>query len=77
MAYMNRKKPFRKRVCAFCKNKDIKLDYKNIDLLRKFVSESGKIEPRRVTGTCFKHQRWLTTEIKKARNMALLPFVGN
>lgn len=77
MSYISRKRTFRKRVCAFCKNKDINLNYKNVDLLRKFVAESGKIEPRRVTGTCFKHQRWLTTEVKKARNMALLPFVGN
>ncbi len=71
-----RKKTFRNKVCAFCKNKNLQLDYKNTDLLRKFLAESGKIEPRRQTGTCCKHQRLLTTEIKKARNIALLPFVG-
>jgi len=70
-----KKRIFRKRVCAFCKNEELVLDYKNVDLLRKFIAESGKIEPRRLTGTCFKHQRWLTREIKIARNMALLPFV--
>lgn len=71
------RKIFRKRSCAFCRNKDIVIDYKNVDLLKKFVAESGKIEPRRLTGTCFKHQRWVSAEIKKARNMALLPFVAD
>ncbi len=70
----SRKRVYRKKVCAFCQNRDIILDYKNIDLLKRFMAESGKIEPRRLTGTCEKHQRRLTTEIKKARIMALLPF---
>ncbi|MCD4650577.1 MAG: 30S ribosomal protein S18 [Candidatus Cloacimonetes bacterium] len=71
-----RKKFFRKKYCKFCANKDLKIDYKNVDSLRSFVAESGKIVPTRITGTCAKHQRSLTREIKKARMMALLPFKG-
>jgi small subunit ribosomal protein S18 len=70
----SRKKFYRRKVCAFCQNKEIELDYKNVDTLRRFIAESGKIEPMRLTGTCNKHQRRLTKEIKKARIMALLPF---
>lgn len=69
-----RKRFFRRKYCKFCANKEIILDYKNIDVLVKFIAESGKIEPTRITGTCAKHQRKLVREIKKARQMALLPF---
>ncbi|EKB56543.1 30S ribosomal protein S18 [Falseniella ignava] len=65
----------RRKVCYFCANKIDHVDYKNVELLNRFVSEKGKILPRRVTGTCAKHQRTLTTAIKRARMIALLPFV--
>jgi len=72
----------RRKVCSFCvtnKNQDardkgVSIDYKNTDLLRKYVSDRGKILPRRVTGTCAKHQRLLTISIKRARHVALIPF---
>jgi len=73
-------KPFRnnirrrKKVCAFCADKVEFIDFKNADKLRKYVSERGKILPRRVMGTCAKHQRELTTAIKRARQIALLPY---
>ena len=73
-------KPFRnnirrrKKVCAFCAEKVEFIDYKNADKLKKYVSERGKILPRRVMGTCAKHQRELTTAIKRARQVALLPY---
>ncbi len=76
MAYDKRKKFFKKKSCRFCGNSQIKIDYKNSDMLKNYISESGKIEPRRLTGTCAKHQRALSTEIKKARQMALLPYVN-
>ena len=63
----------RKKVCVFC-GKDNAIDYKDVAKLRKFISERGKIQPRRMTGTCAKHQRQLTTAIKRARIIALLPF---
>ncbi len=66
----------RRKVCYFCANKIDHVDYKNVELLNRFVSEKGKILPRRVTGTCAKHQRTLTTAIKRARMIALLPFVA-
>ena len=62
----------RKKVCAFCSDKSEFIDYKDINKLRKYVTERGKILPRRISGTCAKHQRELT--IKRARNIALLPF---
>ncbi|MBG9987490.1 30S ribosomal protein S18 [Aerococcaceae bacterium DSM 111176] len=65
----------RRKVCHFCANHIDHVDYKDTDLLGRFVSEKGKILPRRVTGTCAKHQRTLTASIKRARIMALLPFV--
>ncbi|MCR8969854.1 30S ribosomal protein S18 [Facklamia sp. 7083-14-GEN3] len=64
----------RKKVCHFCANHIDYIDYKDTDLLKRFISEKGKILPRRVTGTCAKHQRTLTNSIKRARIMALLPF---
>ena len=69
---MNRR---RKKVCMFCADKVDFIDYKDSGKLRKFISERGKILPRRISGTCAKHQRELNTAIKRARNMALLPFV--
>ena len=64
----------RKKVCAFCSDKSEFIDYKDINKLRKYVTERGKILPRRISGTCAKHQRELTASIKRARNIALLPF---
>ncbi|HEY8364206.1 MAG TPA: 30S ribosomal protein S18 [Haloplasmataceae bacterium] len=67
----------RRKVCIFCtqtKDKPVTIDYKNVELLRKYVSDRGKILPRRVMGTCSKHQRELTIAIKRARHLALLPF---
>lgn len=64
----------RKKVCAFCADKSSFIDYKDVNKLRKFVTERGKILPRRISGTCAKHQRQLTTAIKRSRNIALLPF---
>lgn len=69
-----RKRFFRKKVCYFCTNKVNTCDYKDTDLLRKFVTERGKLLPRRITGTCAKHQRMVAREIRKARIVALLPF---
>ena len=70
---MNRQR--RKKVCAFCTERDAVIDYKNPAQLRKFISERGKILPRRMTGTCARHQRELTVAIKRARQVALLPYV--
>jgi small subunit ribosomal protein S18 len=66
---------FKKKVCKFCVQK-IKIDYKDADTLRRFITERGKILPRRITGTCAKHQRALSLAIKRARIIALLPFVA-
>jgi small subunit ribosomal protein S18 len=66
----------RRKVCAFCVDKIRVVDYKDVKRLQRFVSERGKILPRRRTGTCARHQRTLTTAIKRARHMALLPFVA-
>ena len=65
----------RKKVCIFCADKVDFIDYKDSAKLRKFISERGKILPRRVSGTCAKHQRELNTAIKRARQVALLPYV--
>lgn len=64
----------RKRVCSFCVDKVAHIDYKNPDKLRRFISERGKILPRRITGNCAGHQRQLTLAIKRARYMALMPY---
>jgi len=66
----------RPKICQFCADKNIEMNYKNIDLLRRFITEEGKIRPRRQTGTCARHQRALAREIKKARHIALLPYTG-
>ena len=71
------RKPAKKKVCIFCVDKVTEIDYKDVAKLRKFITESGKIAPRRSTGVCAKHQRLLATAIKRARVMALLPEPGS
>ena len=66
----------RRRVCAFCVDKVQHIDYKEPAKLRRYISDRGKIEPRRKTGTCAGHQRMLTTALKRARHLALLPFTA-
>jgi len=67
----------RRRVCTFCVEHAKSIDYKDVERLRRFISDRAKIEPTRKTGVCAKHQRLLTTAIKRARHIALLPFVPN
>jgi small subunit ribosomal protein S18 len=64
------------RVCQFCTDHNAVIDYKQADQLRRFVSEDGKIRPRRQTGTCARHQRLMSIAIKRARHLAMLPFAG-
>jgi len=64
------------KICAFCADKSLVIDYKQGDMLRRFVTEDGRIRPRRQTGTCARHQRSLAMAIKRARHIALLPFTG-
>ncbi len=66
----------RRKVCFFTVNKIKKIDYKDVELLKRFISDRGKILPRRVTGTSARYQRELTVAIKRARHMALIPFSG-
>ncbi len=66
----------RKKICRFCVDNGLELNYKNPKALRQFITERGKIMPRRITGTCAKHQRKLSLAIKQSRQIALLPFVG-
>ncbi len=72
--FNNRK---RKKVCIFCEDKIAYIDYKDAGKLRKFISERGKILPRRISGTCAEHQRKLNTAIKRARQVALLPYIAD
>ena len=72
---MNRKS--RKKVCTFCVEKSEFIDYKDTQKLRRFISERAKILPRRISGTCAKHQRQLTVAIKRARHVALLPYISD
>ena len=74
---MNRGRKARKKVCGFCVDKVENIDYKDIARLRRYMSERGKILPRRVTGTCARHQRELTVAIKLARHLALLPYTAD
>jgi small subunit ribosomal protein S18 len=67
----------KRRTCRFCDNKDVYIDYKDDKRLSRFVSEQGKIIPKRITGTCARHQRQLVQAIKRARHLALLPFVSD
>ena len=64
----------RKKVCPLCADKDLELDYKNAEQLRKFINDKGKILPRRATGACAKHQRDITLAVKRARHIAVLPY---
>ncbi len=74
--FVKHKQQNKKKVCIFCQDKNAVIDYKDANRLRKFIAEGGKILPSRQTGTCARHQRELTVAIKRARNMALLPFMG-
>ncbi|MBU4556423.1 MAG: 30S ribosomal protein S18 [Actinobacteria bacterium] len=64
----------RRKYCAFCKDKAEYIDYKDVQMLRKFMTDRGKIKPRRVTGTCAQHQHSLSMAVKRAREMALVPY---
>jgi small subunit ribosomal protein S18 len=66
---------FKRKGCKFCQNKNLVIDYKNVEILERFITERGKILPRRITGTCSKHQRGVALAIKQARIIALLPFI--
>ena len=73
-----KKRPFqRRKVCRFCADKQVSIDYKDPRTLRYFITERGKIVPRRISGNCSKHQRDISEAIKRARNIALLPIAGN
>jgi len=73
-----KKRPFqRRKVCRFCAEKNLAIDYKEPRTLRYFISERGKIVPRRISGNCARHQREITEAIKRARNIALLPVAAN
>ena len=65
------------KTCQFCADKTIVIDYKKTDLLRRYITEDGKIRPRRQTGACAKHQREIARAVKRARHLALLPFTGD
>ena len=67
----------RKKVCIFCQDKVAEIDYKDVAKLRKFISERAKILPRRVSGNCALHQRQLTTAVKRARQVALIPYISD
>ena len=70
-----RRRPmFRRKVCRFCADKSLKIDYKDLRIISQFLTERGKMTPSRITGNCARHQRVLTTAIKRARSVALLPF---
>jgi len=66
----------RPKTCAFCADKQLNIDYKMVDMLRRYITEEGKIRPRRQTGACARHQRAVAAAIKQARHIALLPFTG-
>lgn len=75
MAYQKKRFKRRRRVCVFCEEKQNTMDYKDVNKLRRFVSERGKILPRRISGNCAKHQRAITVAVKKARHVSLMPYV--
>ena len=78
MAYNNKgQRKGRRKVCQFCVDSSNEIDYKDVTRLKKFTSERAKILPRRVTGTCAKHQRELTTAIKRARQIAIMPYTAD
>lgn len=66
----------RRKICRFCEHQVNRIDYRDDRILKRYISDRGKIIPRRVTGVCAKHQRWLSTAIKRARMMAFLPFTS-
>ena len=70
----SRRRFLKRKVCVFCKERAVEVDYKNQEHLQQFVTDRGKIIPRRITGTCAKHQRKLTMAIKRARVLSILPF---
>ena len=72
--YNPKSRKMRRKVCPLCANKDLVLDYKNADQLKKFINDKGKILPRRATGACAKHQRDITLAVKRARQIAILPY---
>lgn len=76
MAYRTQRRR-RRKVCRFCANADLPLTYKQPMVLNQYLSDRGKIIPRRISGSCAKHQRRLAAEIKRAQNVALLPFTSN
>jgi small subunit ribosomal protein S18 len=67
----------RAKICQFCADKVVRVEYKDADLLRRFLTDNGKIRPRRQTGTCAKHQRSLATAIKRSRHLAMIPYTGD
>ena len=71
-----RREYMRKKVCRFCTDSKLRIDYKDFRLLRSFLTERGRIVPRRISGNCAKHQRELTSAIKRARHVAMLPFTA-
>ena len=73
---MNKRRRKKKRVCQFCADKNAKIDYKDTQRLQRYVTERGKILPRRISGTCAKHQRAVTGAIKRARHLALMPYTA-
>ena len=74
--YNPKYRKMRKKVCPLCSDKNLVLDYKNADQLRKFINDKGKILPRRATGACAKHQRDITLAVKRARQIAVLPYTA-
>ncbi len=76
MAFQNKKYYQRNKICRFCVDSSLEINYKSPKTLKQFITERGKIIPRRITGTCAKHQRRLSKAIKQARHIALLPYVG-
>ncbi|MCF8035464.1 MAG: 30S ribosomal protein S18 [Desulfobacteraceae bacterium] len=78
MAVMNKRRFFhRRKVCRFCADPNLVIDYKDPGMLKYFITERGKIIPRRISGTCARHQRRLAVAIKRARKIAMLPYVGS
>lgn len=74
MAAQRKGRRRKKKVCGFCMDKTTHIDYKDVNILKKYITERGKILPRRISGNCAKHQRMLTLAIKQSRNVALIPF---
>lgn len=74
--WMGKRRRRRRKVCKFCADTNLVIDYKEVKILKHFITERGKIVPRRISGTCAKHQRLLAGAIKRARNIALLPYVS-